>query len=241
MYWFSFFMACGLRGAAGIPQLIRNHQPALWFAGICRAAVHGGVLCILLAGNAGLAAAADATSAPSAPATCLPDGQGFFRARLQGAIDAELEWVNDGTECTGAMRPDGGVRLVFSRATGAEGERLVLLFGIAGLKEGVAGRALPVNVTVIRQGTGQFFGTQGDDKCMIDEIRQQPLTGIPHRNRSYRVFVRGFCTEPARSLGGNGSIMIPRFDFVGRVDFSVEDATEPATSAPTAAIPRSTE
>lgn len=200
------------------------------------AAAGAAALCVTPAGMPGLAAAAEADPAPSPPANCLPDGQGFFRARLQGAIDAELEWVNDGTECTGAMRPDGGVRLVFSRAIDADGERLVLLFGIAGLEEGKAGRAMPVNVTVIRQGTGQFFGTQGDDKCMVDEVRQQPLTGIPHRNRSYRVFVRGFCTEPARSLGGSGSIMIPRFDFMGRLDFSAEDATEPAApSAPAAA------
>lgn len=200
------------------------------------AAAQAGVLCMLLAGQEGLAAAPETDPAPSLPTNCLPDGQGFFRARLQGSIDAELEWVNDGTECTGAMRPDGGVRLAFSRTIAPDGERLVLLFGIAGLKEGVAARTLPVNVTVIRQGTGQFFGTQGDDKCTIDEIRQQPLTGIPHRNRSYRVFVRGFCTEPARSLGGNGSILIPRFDFMGRVDFSTEDATEPAAPVPPAAV-----
>ncbi len=202
------------------------------------AAVAAAALGMLLAGSPELAGAAEAEPAPSAPASCLPDGKGFFRARLQGAIDAELEWVNDGTECTGAMRPDGGVRLVFSRAIYADGERLVLLFGIAGLKEGQHGRALPVNVTVIRQGTGQFFGTQGDDKCMVDEIRQEPLTGIPHRNRSYRVIARGFCTEPARALGGGGSIMISRFDYAGRVDFSTEDATDLATpTVPAAAVP----
>ncbi len=176
-----------------------------------------------------------AEKTPPAPIACLADGQGFFRARLQGAIDTELEWVNEGTECTGAMRPDGGVRLGFSRAIYAEGERLVILFGIAGLKEGQAARNLPVNVTVIRQGTGQFFGTQGDDKCMLDEIRQEPVLGMPHRNRIYRVIARGFCTQPARALGSDGVVLITRFDYAGRVDFAEADISDDQTAQPTSA------
>jgi len=175
--------------------------------------------------------AAEPLPAPP-PAHCLPGGEGYFRARLHGAIEAELEWVNDGTECTGATRPDGGVRLGFARALNADGERLVVLFGIAGLTEGQSARALPVNVTVIRQGTGQFFGTQGDDKCTLDEVRQEPLTGIPHRNRVYRIVARGFCTEPARALDGKGSVLISRFDYAGRVDFSAQETEEPVPAAP---------
>lgn len=111
--------------------------------------------------------------------------------------------------------------------TGGDGQ-LVMLFGIAGLREGAPARALPVNVTVIREGTGEFYGTQGDDKCTLDDVTQSPLVGIPHRARTYRVVARGFCTEPARALKGTGSIFISRFDFAGRVDFdSEESADEP--------------
>lgn len=167
--------------------------------------------------------AIDAESAPEpAPAaTCLPDGGGFLEARLSGAVQAELVWGNEGTECTGAVRPDGGVRIRFSHDDG-EG-RLVLLFGVADLREGQAATALPVNVTVIREGLGEFYSTQGDDKCTLDDVRQEPLIGIPHRLRSYRIIARGFCTHPARAVRGEGVILLSRFDYVGRIDFDSED------------------
>src|SRR5512145_567257 len=58
--------------------------------------------------------------APAADAKCLPAGNGYLRARLSGALRSELNWGNDGTECTGAVRPtDGGIRMRFSRPDGA--------------------------------------------------------------------------------------------------------------------------
>ena len=169
---------------------------------------------------------------PPAAASCLANGKGFFRARLQGSLTADLDWGNEGTECTGALRPDGGVRLGFSRPIYGEGQSLVLLFGIASLKEGVSARALPVNVTVIRQGTGEFYGTQGDDKCTLDEVHQDPVAGIPLRNRMYHVTARGFCIQPARSLSGDGAVLITRFDFSGRIDFSEDDTAEDPPASP---------
>jgi hypothetical protein len=171
-------------------------------------------------------------AAPPAVSSCLANGKGFFRARLQGSLKADLDWSNEGTECTGALRPDGGVRLGFSRPIYAEGQRLVLLFGIKNLKEGVSARALPVNVTVIRQGTGEFYGTQGDDKCTLDEVHQEPVAGIPLRNRLYHVTARGFCTQPARSLRGDGAVLITRFDFAGRIDFSEADTADDVPASP---------
>jgi hypothetical protein len=165
--------------------------------------------------------AAPAAQTP-APAQCLPAGNGYLRARLSGALNTELNWGNDGTECTGAVRPtDGGVRMRFSRPDGQG--KLVLVFGIAQLREGKAARNVPVNVTLIREGAGEFFSTQGDDKCTLDRVTQDVIVGIPHRSRSYRVTARGFCTEPARAVRGKGAIMLSRFDYSGRVDFESED------------------
>jgi hypothetical protein len=161
---------------------------------------------------------------PAAPTLCLPDGRGYLRARLSGVVKAELDWGNEGTECTGAVRPDGGIRVRFSRNDSADGGRLVLLFGIAGLREGKAAKALPVNVTVIREGKGEFYSTQGDNKCTLDDVKQEPLVGIPHRSRSYRITARGFCINPARAVRGDGVILLSRFDYVGRVDFDSEDS-----------------
>ena len=60
--------------------------------------------------QAPVTAAAKATPAP--PAKCLPAGNGYLRARLSGTVNTELNWGNEGTECTGAVRPtDGGIRM----------------------------------------------------------------------------------------------------------------------------------
>ncbi len=162
---------------------------------------------------------------PTAVADCLPDGSGYLRARLKGSIERELDWGNAGTGCTGAVRPtDGGIRVRFTRALD-ETTQLVLVFGIANLHEGASASALPVNVTVIREGSGEFYSTQGDGRCTLDRITQTPLVGIPNRSRIYRIEARGFCTGPARALNGNGSILLSRFDFAGRVDFDEADDT----------------
>jgi hypothetical protein len=174
------------------------------------------------------------------PVKCLSSGDGYLKARLTGSFTAELNWGNEGTECTGAVRPtDGGIRVRFTSATTGT-ERLVLVFGISKLREGQSGKAVPVNVTVIREGAGEFYGTQGDDKCMLDDVKQTPIVGIPNRSRSYRIVARGFCTEPARAIRGKGAVLLSRFDFAGRVDFdeSTEPDPEDPTSKGTAALQR---
>ena len=169
---------------------------------------------------------------PSEPQVrCLPSGDGYLRARLSGSIETELDWSNEGMECTGAIRPDGGLRLRFSRFDPNAESTIVLVFGVANLKEGQSAKVLPVNVTVIREGAGEFYSTQGDDKCMLDEVHQAPLVGPPFRARTYRVVARGFCTEPARAVQGKGAILISRFDFAGTVDFESEDARTDQTIA----------
>jgi len=170
---------------------------------------------------------------------CLPGGKGFLRARLAGAVQTELAWGNE-ADCSGAVRPtDGGIRMRFAGTTaagkdkdqGKAPERIVLVFGIAGLREGQSARTLGVNLTVIREGSGQFYSTRGDDKCILDKVTQVPIAGIPRRSRSYSVVARGFCTEPARAVRGEGVILVSRFDFAGRVDFDTEDnSVEPQTA-----------
>jgi hypothetical protein len=173
-------------------------------------------------------AAQPKTSAePPSPPQCLPSGDGYLRARVSGAMNIELDWDNLGTECTGAVRPtDGGIRLRFSRLERDSGVKIVLVFGIANLREGQSAKIVPVNVTLIREGEAEFYSTQGDDKCMLDEVHQEPIVGIPHRARSYRIIARGFCTEPARAVRGKGAILLSRFDFAGQVDFETEDTSE---------------
>jgi hypothetical protein len=147
-------------------------------------------------------------------------------------LETELDWGNLQLQCTGAVRPtDGGIRMQFIGRT-QSGEQLAIVIGIAKLREGKSARALPVNVTLIREGLGEFYGTQGDDKCMLDEVTQRPLVGIPKRARLYRVVARGFCIEPARAVRGRGSILISRFDYAGRVDFG-DEAPDESADTPT--------
>ena len=181
--------------------------------------------------------AATPREANKAQVQCLPTGNGYLRAKLNGAITTELNWDNAHMECAGSVRPNNeGVRLRFSHIEPAGAPALVLLFGISGLHEGEAAKALAVNVTIMREGSGEFYSTQGDNKCTIDEIHQQLLSGAPLRKHSYRVEARGFCTQPARALNGNGSVLITRFDFAGRVEFEAEDASISHTSANTDSI-----
>jgi hypothetical protein len=168
---------------------------------------------------------------------CLPDHQAYLRAHLSGALNAELSWDHTQVRCAGSARPDAqgtitGLRLRFSYVDQSR-QPLVLLFGITGLREGESGKALPVNVTIMREGSGEFYGTQGDNKCTIDDLRQEPLSATPRRDRSYRVIARGFCTQPARALNGDGSVLVTRFDFAGRVDFAAEDDTSDKNSSAT--------
>lgn len=161
---------------------------------------------------------------PPAP-RCLPDGSGYLRAQLRGAIDADLDWHGAGVECEGGMRPDEhGIRVSFAgplRAHGAA-HRLRFIFGIAAAGEGRPGRAVPANITLIVEGEQRVFSTRGDDKCTVDRLDQQPIASAG-RSRDYRITARGFCVGPASRLGSGASrtgadhVLVSRFDFSGRI------------------------
>ena len=130
--------------------------------------------------------------------------------------------------CAGSVRPSGGLRLRFAQATKTT-HPLVLLFGIGGIHAGANGKVLAVNVTIIREGRGEFYSTQGD-KCIVDNLTQSLLPGAPTQKRSYRVEAHGFCNQPAPALNGAGSVLITRFDLAGRVDLVADDADSSATA-----------
>ena len=70
---------------------------------------------------------------------------------------------------------------------------------------------------MVREGAGEFYATQGDDKCALDDVRQEPLPG---HDGQYVLTGRGFCTQPARAVGdGAGSVFVSRFDLEAIVDY----------------------
>jgi hypothetical protein len=162
--------------------------------------------------------AADAGTTPSSAthpldpseALCRPADHGSLRARLQGAIDAEIDWSAPAQpQCIGGARPGGdGLRLVYKGNAG--NAPLLIIVGIAIAPEALRERHLPASITIVREGSGEFFATQGDDKCALDEVAQEPIDASTGRSR---LSGRGYCTQPARALGtAEGSVLVSRFD-----------------------------
>ena len=142
-------------------------------------------------------------------------------APLQGEIDVEIEWGAGTTHCRGGVRPQGdGVRLLYKGTTDATGP-LLIVFGLAPLRPGESARNVPANLTLVREGTGQFYATRGQDKCAFDEVRQTPIEAAPSL---YRLVGRGYCTQPARALAGDGAVLVSRFDVVAIVDAAISGA-----------------
>jgi len=166
---------------------------------------------------------------------CEPSTEGYLRARLQGSIDAELDWSADVQQCLGAPRPGGdGVRLLFKGPAIADEQGLLILIGAGPLRAGESRRQVPANITVVREGSGEFFATQGDDKCALDEVTQQALE--PERHR-FRLTARGFCTQPARAVRGDGAVLVSRFDVEAVVDFSETAAPPTLAGSPSESQP----
>jgi hypothetical protein len=175
------------------------------------------------------------TAAPSAnPASdksagCFAVGGGYLRARMRGALDLDLNWGNAEMLCEGGPRPPGkdntrnGVRVSIAGPAQADGHRLRLVFGIAGVGEGGGGQSLRTNVTILFEGEQRIYATQGDDKCTIDSLTQERVEVLGPGRAVYRVNARGFCLGPATSLAGTERVILTSFDFAGRVEFSDDD------------------
>jgi hypothetical protein len=168
-----------------------------------------------------LGASSHMPAPPAAPAAgCLATGNGFLRARIRGALNLDIDWKNAELECDGSERPNGhGIRLSFAGPKRSDGRRLRMVFGVATTREGAAGRALPTNLTVIFEGEQRLFTTRGEDRCTVDELREERVGALGRDARSYRVVARGFCTLPATALDRDERILVSRFDFAGRVRF----------------------
>jgi len=165
---------------------------------------------------------------PPAAARCLPGDAGFLSMRLRGSIEAEIRWEAPALDCTGMSRPDGrGLRLRFAGLLAGGGE-LAVVFAAPELAMGVSARGVPVNVTLLDAAGERIYGTQGDDRCVFDEVEQQAIADASLPPQSFRIDARGFCTAPARALDGDGAVLLTRFDFAGLVTFEEDDGAPPA-------------
>jgi nucleoid-associated protein YgaU len=158
-------------------------------------------------------------AAAAKPAGCLTSGNGYLRAHLAGAIEANVDWPNSGTRCEGESRDSPpGVRLSFRRVHGDKTD-LLFVFGITGVREGKPAHEAGTNLTVIVQGANRIFGTMGDSRCTVDSLTQQPLD----QPGAYRVEARGFCTQPAHAVLGAGAVLVSTFEFAGPVTYDAHN------------------
>ncbi len=179
-----------------------------------------------------------AQAAAAEPAgSCLPGERGYLRVRVRGAIDTDIDWRGAQLQCEGGARPEGrGLRLSFGGPPDAQGRRLRLVFGIAASPGSGASRERPTNVTIIVEGRNQLYATQGDDKCTVESLDQQPLTDAEPSGTSasyhvYRIAARGYCIEPASTLRGESHVYINRFDFAGAAQFEDSELHAPHTES----------
>lgn len=153
-------------------------------------------------------------------AACLPLGKAYLRARIRGAKNLDLDLRGNRLRCEGGPRPGGGgIVMSFEGRLPGRGERLTLVFGIAGAREGRPGRELPTNLTVIFGKGRALFATQGAHNCTVDRLEQERIGRPGGPTRSYRLVARGFCIAPANDLSGRRRILVTRFDFAGRATF----------------------
>ena len=152
---------------------------------------------------------------PAEDVLCVPAEAGSLRARLKGAIEADLDWRAPQPQCRGSVRPQGdGLRLVYRGTVPGSGTLLIVL-GAGPLRPGESARHVPVNLTLVREGTGEFYATRGDDKCAFDEVRQSPAGAA---RGLYRLEGRGYCTQPARTVDGERAVLLSTFDVTAIVD-----------------------
>jgi hypothetical protein len=179
-------------------------------------------VCLWPWGGGGSGAFANSPTAAPLPlmtSDCLVSGDGYLRAHLAGAIDAHIDWPNSGTHCEGESRDKPpGVRLSFQRAAGGT-PNLLLVFGLTGVRAGKPAHAVGVNLTLIVQGKSRIYGTLGDTRCTVDSLTQRPLPSAG----AYRVEARGFCTQPAHAVRGDGDVLVSTFEFAGLVNYRSQE------------------
>jgi hypothetical protein len=173
----------------------------------------------------GLLVAGSATAGePVTADACLPGGDGSLKARVRGAIDADIDWSNAQMTCEGGMRPGGKGASIAGPLAEKDGtvSRLRFVFGIA-LRDTAQGeaQALPTNLTVIVEGKQTLFATLGDDKCAVEQLEVTPLlssgTGTQGASRQH-IKVRGYCIGPATDLQGTQRLLVSTFEFTSQVN-----------------------
>jgi hypothetical protein len=184
----------------------------------------------------------------SADGACTIPSDAYLRARLRGAVNADIEWNDAQMTCSGGPRPNSEGLRVSIAGDSAQG-RLRFIFGMPAAPGQAEAAAVPTNLTVILEGKQRMFATAGEDRCTTDALRQR---AVPPRG--YRIEAHGFCTDPAVAMSGSDAeaLLVSTFDFVSRIQAHEERESyrssmpgasttgAPPVVAPSTLLPRST-
>lgn len=142
---------------------------------------------------------------------CAAGHAGFIRGRLHGEIAGRLDWSGDALECDGMVRPgDRGIRLLFAGDLPGAG-RIVLIVGIDGPHAALAGGEWPANVTLIEEGSGEFFNSGSQDRCWARIQEQSQLAAS-----AWQVGGWLWCTGALPSLVDRSSVTPGDIHFSGQ-------------------------
>ena len=164
-------------------------------------------------------AAADSSESPSFLPEAAPVSQecgdgGQLKAELFGAISAQVHWRAEAMSCDGMPRPEGaGARLRFAGELD-DGRALAVIIALPELEVGDTAKELSSNVTLIEEGSGRFFSTDGLGHCWTDISTQTPL-----ENQRFAIDGTLYCINPLPEINGAASVSIRELEFSGRLDW----------------------
>jgi len=107
-----------------------------------------------------------------------------------------------------------GVRLLYKGRIAGD-EPLLIVIGIARLRAGETSHNVPVNITCCARARASSSRPR---PRQVRARRGAAGTLAPDGTR-YRLTGRGYCTQPARALSGDGAVLMSRFDVVAIVDY----------------------
>lgn len=146
---------------------------------------------------------------------CILDRSGYIHGQAYGAIGLNVDWTGTDLACGGMTRPaEHGVRLVFASPADSQSNRLVFVIGIDRMLDDLVNRESAVNLTIIDERTGRFFGTRGMDRCWTSVSELHELSSAP---TSFRVDGEFYCAGSIPSLSDNASVTLSEFHYSGRL------------------------
>ena len=161
-----------------------------------------------------------AAGAPTTPVMedlqpCIMDRSGYIHGRLYGALKMTVDWTGSMLACGGMSRPnEKGVRLVFASPPQSQSKRRIFVIGIDRTVDGLTRGEAAVNLTLIDEKSGRFFGTRGTDRCWTQVSAVKKIVNAPE---TYRIDGDMYCAGSIPSLSDTASVTLSDFHYSGRL------------------------